>query len=272
MNAYIVTCIISWLYTFIYYLIGGRVESNYYPLLSLTLMWIPGIVAIVFALQEGIKQPVFTKPNRYFLYAALMPFGIGILTTLFSMPFGIEKSISGMLQVFFSLDPLAFQMPSPTSFWGLFLLLAAFVIAMTVYVIAALGEELFWRGYLWEKLKHLGFWKASFLIGLGWGVWHWPIITMGHNYVGSPVIGNIMMILFAIAASPFTTYYRVMANSIMGAAIFHGFMNIAAAASHIIFVQPNELYLDIEGIAGIVSLLILNLYLYRLFLFQNQKI
>jgi len=262
MYSYISTCVICWLYTLVYYLLGGRVQSNYYPLFSLTLMWIPGIIALWLSRAQGIRLPVFTKPNRYFFYAALMPIAIGILTTLLSMPFGIEKSLEGMQKTLFSLDPLDYQMPSPTTFVGFFLLFVSALVAGTFYIFAALGEELFWRGYLWEKLKYMGFWKASLLIGLGWGIWHWPIITMGHNYPGFPLVGNLMMIAFAILASPLMTYYRVMARSVMGAAIFHGFMNIAAAAAFVIFVRPNELYLDVEGVAGLVALIVMNLWFF----------
>lgn len=262
MYSYAITCVLCWLYTLAYYVLGGRVESNYYPLFSLTIMWIPGIIALCLSWAEGKRLPVFTKPNRYFFYAALMPIFIGILTTLLSMPFGIERSLEGMAKTLSSLDPVNYQMPSPRTLVGFLLLVLSALIAGAMYIFAALGEELFWRGYLWEKLKHMGFWKASLLIGLGWGIWHWPIISMGHNYPGFPIVGNMMMTAFAILASPLLTYYRIKAKSVMGAAIFHGFMNIVAAAAFLIFVRPNELYLDVEGVAGLVALAIIYLWFF----------
>ncbi|MBT5659349.1 MAG: CPBP family intramembrane metalloprotease, partial [Rhodospirillaceae bacterium] len=48
--------------------------------------------------------------------------------------------------------------------------------------LAAAGEELGWRGYLWSEMRDKGFWRASMTIGIVWGFWHAPIILMGYNY------------------------------------------------------------------------------------------
>ena len=57
------------------------------------------------------------------------------------------------------------------------------------------GEEFGWRAYLQPKLMPLGFRKAMLLMGLIWGVWHWPLIAMGHNYgldyFGAPWTGML---------------------------------------------------------------------------------
>ena len=52
-----------------------------------------------------------------------------------------------------------------------------------VNIIACLGEEVGWRGFLLpnllEKFTPI---KATLLTGFIWGVWHAPMIAMGYNY------------------------------------------------------------------------------------------
>ena len=51
-----------------------------------------------------------------------------------------------------------------------------------------------WRGYLLQKLsKEYSVQKSIIISGIIWGIWHAPIIAMGHNYgtgyVGAPWLG-----------------------------------------------------------------------------------
>src|SRR5690606_5169549 len=64
------------------------------------------------------------------------------------------------------------------------------------------GEEFGWRAYLQPKLMPLGFRKAMLAVGVIWGLWHAPIIAMGHNYgfgyPGEPWTGILAMVWFTI--------------------------------------------------------------------------
>jgi membrane protease YdiL (CAAX protease family) len=65
--------------------------------------------------------------------------------------------------------------------------------------IPALGEEYGWWPYLQPKLLVLvGPRRALILRGVTWGVWHWPITAMGHNYglgyAGAPWAGMLAMV------------------------------------------------------------------------------
>jgi hypothetical protein len=40
----------------------------------------------------------------------------------------------------------------------------------------------------------LGKWKAYLIVGVIWGLWHAPLIAIGFNYPGMPVLGILMMI------------------------------------------------------------------------------
>src|SRR5690625_5122017 len=60
---------------------------------------------------------------------------------------------------------------------------------ITINAIFAFGEEIGWRGFLLREFQLLGFWKASLLIGIIWGVWHEPLILFArHNYSCTPII------------------------------------------------------------------------------------
>ena len=65
---------------------------------------------------------------------------------------------------------------------------------ITVNAIAAFGEEYGWRNYLVGALRELKFWKAALFIGIVWGIWHSPLILMGHNYPNEPYWGVLLMV------------------------------------------------------------------------------
>ncbi len=62
----------------------------------------------------------------------------------------------------------------------------------TVNAAAAFGEELGWRGFLQKQLSGFGFWSASFMTGVCWGLWHLPLVLRGHNYPDHPVWGGCL--------------------------------------------------------------------------------
>jgi membrane protease YdiL (CAAX protease family) len=71
-----------------------------------------------------------------------------------------------------------------------FSVLQGLVAGLTINVIAALGEELGWRGLLLRELSPLGFWRVSLLTGFVWGLWHAPLIVQGHNFPDAPYVGT----------------------------------------------------------------------------------
>ena len=67
----------------------------------------------------------------------------------------------------------------------------------------ALGEELGWRGHLTPILMRLLGRPAGLLVaGAIWGLWHLPIILMGHNYPGHPWLGAGLFVGFCVLLSP----------------------------------------------------------------------
>jgi membrane protease YdiL (CAAX protease family) len=101
------------------------------------------------------------------------------------------------------------------------------VAAPVLHLVNALGEEVFWRGYLldWLEARWPGrrAWAAD---GLLWGLWHAPMIALlGWDFPGRPVSGVV-----AIAASQ-TFWSLVMCretrrhNSLWPAAVMHATAN-----------------------------------------------
>ena len=120
--------------------------------------------------------------------------------------------------------------------------------------ILTLSEELGWRGYLWSIIRPIGFWKASLITGVLWGAWHAPIIIMGYNYPGEPVMGPLMMILFTTGLSPIMGWLRDQSSSVLTGSIFHGVINGLAPLSVSLIVTDNVFYNGIMGWPGIVVL------------------
>ena len=57
------------------------------------------------------------------------------------------------------------------------------------------GEEYGWRGYLQSELFKLGRVRGVLLLGVIWGAYHWPMILMGWNYPGHPLLGLLLIVL-----------------------------------------------------------------------------
>lgn len=114
----------------------------------------------------------------------------------------------------------------PNGVLGVVLALAlTVVIGVTFNAIGAFGEEFGWRGYLLWELAPLGFWKASFVIGVVWGVWHAPSVLTGQHYEGFPYLGMLLMIGITVSLSPLYTYLVKRSKSVFSAVFLHGVFN-----------------------------------------------
>lgn len=97
----------------------------------------------------------------------------------------------------------------------------------------ALGEELGWRGYLLPRLLPLGRWSALVISGVVWGLWHTPMIVLGHNYPGRPLLGTFMMVGFCVVFGVLIGWTRLQTNSVWPAVIAHGAINGSAGLAFV---------------------------------------
>ncbi len=131
------------------------------------------------------------------------------------------------------------------------------VISPFVNLLPTLGEELGWRAYLLPKLLALGERKALLVTGAVWGVWHAPMIALGHNYgldyPGAPWLGILLMILFCMAFGVFEGYLTLKVGSVWPAALAHSAINAFSAAP--IYFCFNSSPLLGPCMTGIISML-----------------
>jgi len=134
----------------------------------------------------------------------------------------------------------------------------ALIIAPLVNLVATFGEEFGWRGYLLPKLNVLGKRKALLISSLIWGVWHWPVIAMGHNYglsyAGFPWLGLLATVWVMLSFGIFIGWLSQKAESVWPAVIAHGALNGIAALGLLFVLEPFPVLLGPTP-AGILSCL-----------------
>jgi membrane protease YdiL (CAAX protease family) len=149
-------------------------------------------------------------------------------------------------------EPLPFSTPMLMAIQ----FLAALTFAIPINVPFMLGEEFGWRAYLQPKLMPLGPKTATVLVGVLWGVWHAPILAMGHNYgldyPGYPITGILAMCWMCILLSIIWGWACVRAGSVWPAVIGHAVVN-GSAGIVLIFVQGEPSTLLGPAIAGVVA-------------------
>lgn len=135
------------------------------------------------------------------------------------------------------------------------------IFGVTINAVAAFGEEYGWRGFLQKQLGYMNFWKMALIIGIIWGLWHAPIIIQGYNYPQHPVLGVFMMIIFTVLFTPLIAYIRIGSESVIAAAIMHGTLNATAGISFLFIAGGNDLTVGELGLAGFISMAIVNVLL-----------
>lgn len=111
---------------------------------------------------------------------------------------------------------------------GVFVLIAAIqsiLIGSLVGLPLAFGEEYGWRGYLQSALIKIGKRRGILLLGVIWGVWHYPVIWMGHNYPGHPLLGTLLMTIYTVLLAFVLGYVMLKTGSIWLVAFLHALNN-----------------------------------------------
>lgn len=129
--------------------------------------------------------------------------------------------------------------------------------AFTVNLPFMLGEELGWRGYLYQRLERWCGLHRVLFTGAVWGVWHAPLIAMGHNYPGHPVLGIGMMMVFCTALALLFDWSRWRVGSVWGPCILHGLVNGTAGGAVLFAWGGHPLVGSIAGLSGALAALVL---------------
>ena len=271
---------IAWLTGLFIYLNGGLTNSPQLApgiplavvLLAVPYMWAPAIAHILTRLltREGWKdvglRPHFRQGWPYWLMGWVVPglltiIGAAVFFLLFPQYF--DSSLAALRQSL-TKSPLG-----SLSLWAFVAVetVGAILISPIVNSIATFGEEFGWRAYLLPTLMALGWRKAVLLLGLIWGVWHWPVIFMGYEYgfkyPGYPWLGPLLFIWIAFCFGVFLAWITLRGGSVWPAVIGHAAINgIAALSALMVTGTPNPLLGPLPvGIVGAIGYEVLALSL-----------
>lgn len=100
------------------------------------------------------------------------------------------------------------------------------LVVSVVMIFPIFGEEYGWRGYLQSELFKLGRVRGVLLLGAIWGAWHWPLILMGFNYPGHPLLGLLLMVLYCIVEGIILSYVMLKSGSVLLVTFLHAIDNV----------------------------------------------
>lgn len=273
---------IAWLTGLAIYLRGGLISSpQIAPGITLALvlmatayMWAPALGNILTRLvtREGWKEmglrPNFRRSWPFWLAGWFLPSVmtlVGAFLFFLIFPKYFDVSLSTIRQ-------LMARSPSVKNLAPITVLIVelvqAVLIAPIINSIATFGEEFGWRAYLLPKLLPLGGRKTMVLIGVIWGIWHWPVIFMGYeygfSYPGYPWAGPLLFIWVTLGLGIFLGWLTLRAKSIWPAVIAHAAINgFAGAAIMVEIGQPNPLLGPLPiGIIGSLGFALVSLAIF----------
>lgn len=291
-----VLCAVSWIVALIFHLTTGYTgpESGIeaqakYQTFATIYMWFPAIVALIMQAiggQLAVTRPHATRikivpknnsltkfrPRWSWLVAILLvPAMVGLtiaisslfaeVTTMSEGTIALMKA-NGMEEVPAEVTAQLNAVPE----WIMLLstMLSALIAGVTINALFAFGEEYGWRCYLVDALRGKGFWCAALFIGFVWGIWHAPLILMGHNYPNDRVVGIFMMIAFCILGGIVELYFVCKSGTMWPAVFFHGTINALAGLCVIMIPNGSRLLTGMTGVAGFaaMAIVIAGLYLY----------
>ncbi|NPV53445.1 MAG: CPBP family intramembrane metalloprotease [Firmicutes bacterium] len=219
-------------------------------LLATGYMWAPALAHILTRAitREGWQgmflEPRFRKGWPYWLAGWLAPAILtlaGAIVFFMIFPRYFDPSLKIVKDMIMRAERVSGR-PVPIIPWMMVVFQAAqaVLIAPVINGLFTFGEEFGWRAYLLPKLLPLGGRKASVLMGMIWGAWHWPIIAMGHNYgldyQGAPWLGMCVMVWFTLVVGTFLGWITLRGGSVWPAVISHGAIN-GIAGIGILFIK-----------------------------------
>jgi membrane protease YdiL (CAAX protease family) len=271
---------IAWAIDLAIYLLGGVSELRIWSprgFLLLGSMFAPTVGHILTRLLTGegwshlYLRPRFKAHWRWWAVAwlgtpLLILLGTGLFFVL--LPQYLDTTLSTARQL---LDKTAASTGRTLPFGPVVLVLVQIVQGIVVAPLtngwATFGEEFGWRAYLLHKLMPLGGRRAVLLLGVIWGVWHWPVIAMGYNYglgyPGAPWLGLLAMTWFTVVVGTYLAWAALKSQSVWPAVIGHASINgLGAIGALVSKGQPSPLLGPVTvGLIGSLPIALLALWL-----------
>lgn len=177
-------------------------------LITILLMWIPGISAIITAL-------IFFRSIKGFGWR---PGNIKYLALAFLLPFALNLITYGLFGLF--------GLGSYTGNWPNILTFGV-LLGVIVSLFLGLGEEIGWRGFLVPQLAKITSFKwVAIISGVIWALWHFPVILTGSYVAGTPLWWSLpIFFLGVLLLSIVLAWITIKSGSLWPAVIYHGIDN-----------------------------------------------
>ncbi len=244
-----------------------RIPPLYGQYIIAGVMWVPAAAALLtikFITREGFGITNFrVGALRPYLISALIVPACFIATYTLTWFLGLGQP-DWQLANFRALLGSAGSKTSNIPSSGVILpaiFLASLLLGPAINGIFGFGEEFGWRGYLLPKLMPLGKPKAYTIVGVIWGLWHAPLIVVGFNYPGHPLLGILGMIAMTTAIGIYINELTLRNHSSILAGWIHGAFNGQVYGIwRILFPNVNPLIGGFTGVIGVIVWLIVGVW------------
>lgn len=216
-------------------------------------MFIPALCVVLTRLitGEGFRNswihPHFKGNIKYYLFAWLAPSAlstIGAVVYYLCFPEQFDPNSGYIMK---TMSEVGGELPANMPSMKILIIgqiVTAVLFGPILNFVTCFGEEWGWRGYLLPKIvAKMPRIPMLLITGTIWGLWHAPIIAMGHNYGtdywGYPVVGIAMMCVFCIALGTIFSYLCIKTQSCIPGVIAHGAINSFAGAG-LFFAATND--------------------------------
>lgn len=233
------------LFTFLYVIgvIAGLIQPALLPVIS-SLLLLPNLIGmillVVLRVRKGGREAFASTGLAGGKWQVWLVYGLGLIAF-----YGLQTWLNYVFNLGQVVDLTAAfpQLAAANLSAPALMLLMAFqmlILGPFLGLLISFGEEYGWRGYLQTELTRLGRIRGVFLVGVIWGIWHWPVIWMGHNYPGQPVFGSFAMVIWCINLAYFLAYAVFKSKGVWTAAYLHGLNNQALSFFVMTTVAPTS--------------------------------
>lgn len=242
------------------YLFGGY-QSPLGMVLVPAQMFIPAVVAIFMIRREGSSLKDYGLRwggLRFYALAYLLVLGLHTVHALLLNLVGWGELLP-IAQRMARMAPEA-ELPA-----GWILAAGVFLAAPVINLVFGLGEEFGWRGYLSDRLMPRGLLYTIVWSGVIWGLWHAPVILMGHNYPNHPWWGVLAMTAACVPLGAIFLWLRLMSGSAVVVGFAHGAFNALFFLGGMLDSGVDLIYSSLLGLSGIPVLALTAVLLFVLF-------
>src|SRR5690625_1174759 len=261
----VLTFALAWLVALpLYFINDPALFRTLYLPVALVMMGTPALVSWLIVRKHRPKGQRaaalgFTRPRRvprflgYLVFAFIIPIAIGLLSMPIASAFGVYEAdlenFSGLQQTLASAGATGV----PIELFLVGQVINIVLASWFINLLPALGEEIGLRGWLTPQLLPLGVIPTILITGLIWGLWHTPLILLGHNYPHLPGwLAVIFMVIFCTLLGGVLAWLSIRTNSVWPAALGHSTINATAALPLLFSASPtyDPAHVGIGGTTG----------------------